>query len=229
MKGIDPLIKVKMACEKKLIDEGILKVISKRMKLIDEGILKIKEITDIDYPQFFVDPTLTIATSSIEYEQFSILYARTIPFCTNKNKIQIIIQLSAPLVMYGLKGTIKAVLAHEFLHYLDILKKIINFEIYSDSTCNTLFENQFTDDERLFNPFKVFRKDRYLLKTINKKFKNGFNDEKLNQKTIHFWIEKKLPIEKLLIENNYTKLPSTAIVNTEISDSIKERILRLSQ
>lgn len=225
METIDPLFKVKMAFDKKLIDKRVFDLISKRKKIADDGILKIKKLTDLDYPPYFIDPTLTIATSPLEYEQFSILYARTIPFSTNENKVKVFIQLSAPLLIYGLKGTIIAILAHEFLHYLEILKRIINVEIISDNINNSLFENEFTDNERLFNHSKIFKKDRYLLKTINMKFQNGFCDDNLNKKTIKFWIEKKLPVEKILIENNYTKIPFLAITNTNIDDSIKEKIM----
>ena len=70
-------------------------------------------------------------------------------------------------------------------------------EINSNTPNDTLFENIFTDNEKLFDHFRVFKKDRYLTKTITKKFENGFLDEKLNNKSIKLWIQKKLPIEKL--------------------------------
>ena len=37
---------------------------------------------------------------------------------------QVVIQISAPLIAYGLKGTIHAILAHEFLHFLELIRKI---------------------------------------------------------------------------------------------------------
>ena len=55
-------------------------------------------------------------------------------------------------------------------------------EINSNTPNDTLFENIFTDNEKLFDHFRVFKKDRYLTKTITKKFENGFLDEKLNNK-----------------------------------------------
>ena len=53
--------------------------------------------------------------NSNSYE-FGILFARTIPVWFEE-KFQVVIQISAPLVAYGLKGTIHAILAHEFLHF----------------------------------------------------------------------------------------------------------------
>jgi hypothetical protein len=227
MKKIDPLFKVKQAHQNKIIDEHIFKLILKRKSLIDDGISKVQHLTDIEYPQYFIEPSLLIATSPLEYEQFSIIYARTIPFCNQENKIQIFIQLFTPLVIYGLRGTIYSVIAHEFLHYLDILNKIINLEITSDTISVTLFETIFKDTEKLFDHRRVFKKDKYLTKSINKKFGNGFYDEKLNNKSIKLWIQKKYPIEKLLIENNHTNLSFLSMANTEIDEVIKQKILKL--
>jgi len=228
LKKIDPLFKVNLAYENKLIGEKIYNLILKRKTIIDDGINKIYRITNIEYPQYFIEPSLLIATSPLEYEQFSIIYARTIPICNRENKIEIFIQLFTPLVIYGLKGTIQSVIAHEFLHYLDILNKIINLEITSDTLHNTLFENIYKDNEKLFDHNKVFKRDRYLTKTISKKFENGFNDEKLNNKSLKLWIQKKLPIEKLPIEENYTKLSFSSMANTEIDEFTRKKISNLS-
>ncbi len=227
MKKIDPLFKVKLALEDKLIDDHIFNLISKRKTIVEDGINRIKKLTEIEFPQYFIEPSLLIATSPLEFEQFSIIYARTIPICNNENKIEIFIQLFAPLIIYGLRGTIHSVIAHEFLHYLDLLNKIINVDITSDTQNNTLFENIFSDNEKLFNYNRVFKKDKYLTKIISNKFEYGFNDERLNNKAIKSWIQKKLPIEKLPIENNYTKISFSSLVNTEIEEGIKKKIAKL--
>jgi hypothetical protein len=227
MKKIDPLFKVKIAYEKKIIDDKIFNLIIKRKALIEEGIYRIQRLTEIEYPQYFIEPSLLIATSPLEHEQFSIIYARTIPICNKDNEIEVFIQLFAPLVIYALKSTIHSVIAHEFLHYLDILNKIINLEITSNTSNDTLFENIFTDNEKLFNHARVFKKDKYLTKMITKKFENGFSDEKLNDKSVRLWIQKKMPIEKMPIESNYTKLPFLSLANTEIDEAVKKKISSL--
>ncbi len=227
MKKIDPLFKVKSAYDKKIIDDNIFNLILKRKTLIEDGIHRIQRLTEIEYPQYFIEPSLLIATSPLEYEQFSIIYARTIPICNKENEMEVFIQLFTPLVIYGLRGTIHSVIAHEFLHYLDILNKIINLEITSNIPNDTLFENIFTDNEKLFDHFRVFKKDKYLTKMITKKFENGFLDEKLNNKSIKLWIQKKLPIEKMPIESNYIKLPFLSLANTEIDEAIKKKISSL--
>lgn len=224
MNDIDPLALVKQYLLDKKIDERTYELIIDKMSVVEDGIKRIERKTSIDYPNYFIEPNLLVATSDIEYQQYSILYARTIPFCTTENRIKIVIQLSAPLVMYGLKGTIHAVLAHEFLHYLNILKNIINLEVTSDNISDTLYENSFSDNERTLDLTKVFRRDIYLQNVVNKKFVNGFNDSNLDKKAESFWIKKKLPIQKIMIGDNFIKLPFSALANTVVDDSLKNEI-----
>ena len=106
MKKIIPLFKVKSAYDKKIIDDNIFNLILKRKTLIEDGIHRIQRLTEIEYPQYFIEPSLLIATSPLEYEQFSIIYARTIPICNKENEMKVFIQLFTPLVIYGLRGTI---------------------------------------------------------------------------------------------------------------------------
>ena len=228
MNAFDPLVLIKKYLNEKRLDDRTYDLIIGRMNVIEEGIERIKRITSIDYPFYFVEPNLLVATSEIEYQQYSILYARTIPYCTPENKIRIFIQLSAPLIMYGLKGTIHAVLAHEFLHYLNILKNIINLDVSSDNISDTLYENSFTDNEKTLDLNKVFKGDTYLQKLVNKKFVNGFNDLKLDKKTELLWIKKNLPIQKIMIGDNFIKLPFSALANTIVEDSIKNEISKFS-
>src|SRR5919107_1010660 len=105
MKKIDPLFKVKLALEGKLINDQIFNLISKRKTIVEDGIIRIKRLTELEFPQYFIEPSLLIATSPLEFGQFSIIYARTIPICNIENKIEIFVQLFAPLIIYGLKGT----------------------------------------------------------------------------------------------------------------------------
>lgn len=227
MKKIDPLFKVKIAFDNKIIQDKTFNLILKRNTLVEDGIKRIQKLTHIEFPEYFIEPSLLIATSPLEFEQFSIMYARTIPICDNENKIKIFIQLFAPLIIYGLKGTIHSVIAHEFLHYLDLINKIMNLKITTDDVNNTLFENTYTDYEKTFDHNKVFKKDRYLTKCISKKFSEGFNDEQLNKKAVKLWIEKRFPIEKISIEKNYTKLSFLSMANTEIDENFRKKVSEL--
>ena len=102
-----------------------------------------------------MEPSLVLSSSDPNSYEYGILFARTIPIMFEE-KFQVVIQISAPLIAYGLKGTIHAILAHEFLHFLELLRKISKMELLSDEISGNLFENVYSDETRLFEPKVVF-------------------------------------------------------------------------
>ena len=182
---MDPLVRFRDAHSKGLIPDDVYDLTLKRFPLIVGGINKIEKASGIQYPVAYVEPSLVLSSSDSNSYQYGILFARTIPVMFEE-KFQVVIQISAPLVAYGLKGTIHAILAHEFLHFLELIRKISKMELLSDEISGNLFENVYSDETRLFEPRVVF-KDRMLLHHITKKFPSGFRDYKLEDKAIKFW------------------------------------------
>ena len=163
-----------------------------------------------------------MSSSSVNSFEYGVLFARTIPI-TTKNGLHIVIQISAPLVAYGLKGTIHAILAHEFLHYLELIRKISNMELVSDEVSANLFENVYADSERLFEPRAVFT-DKTLLSHITKKFPSGFRDYKLEDKVIKYWIEKNLPTTNITLDTNITKLSPDLFSKMKLAPNLISKI-----
>jgi len=126
-------------------------------------------------------------------------------------------------VAYGLKGTIHAILAHEFLHYLELMRKISNMELISDEISANLFENVYTDSERLFDSRAVFS-DKTLLSHITKKFPSGFRDYKLEDKISKYWIEKNLPTTNITLDTNVTKLSPDLISKIRLASNLISKI-----
>ncbi len=162
---------------------------------------------------------LSSATNSFDY---GILFARTIPIFSN-NSIQIIIQISAPLVAYGLKGTIHAILAHEFLHYLELTSRLSKMDIISDELSSNIFENIYSDNTRLIEPQTVFD-DKTLLQHITKRFPSGFRDYKLEDKALKFWIEKNLPTLKITLDTNTVKLNAESLAQMKINPLLVRKL-----
>ena len=159
--------------------------------------------------------------------QYGILFARTIPF-EYKNKIDVMIQISAPLIAYGLKGTVHAILAHEFLHYLELVSRMSNMEILSDQISGNLFENVFTDNTKLFKPQAVFT-DKTLISHITKRFPLGFHDYKLESKTEQLWIKKNLPVTNITLDSNTIKISSNSLSKVKIEHKLLQRLEQIKE
>ena len=171
---MNPLAKIEESFQKGVLPKKEYSLILKRFPLVVSGINRIEKASGVDFPMAYVEPSVIVSSSTPNSFEFGILFARTIPVVTKKS-IQIIIQISAPLIAYGLKGTIHAILAHEFLHYLELIRKISTMDLLSDEVSVNLFENVYTDSNRLFEPRAVFD-DNTLLSHITKKFPSGFRD-----------------------------------------------------
>ena len=219
---MDPLVKVNEALQNGILPEKEHSLIVKRFPIIVSGINRIEKASGVNFPIAYVEPSVTISSPNPSSFEFGILFARTIPVVTQQT-LQVVIQISAPLVAYGLKGTIHAILAHEFLHYLELIRKISKMELVSDEISSSLFENVYADGERLFEPRAVFN-DRTLLLHITKKFPSGFRDYKLEDKVIKHWIENDLPTTKITLDTNVTKLSADLISKMKLKPDLISKI-----
>jgi len=220
--SLDPLITVKAAFQKGSINKKLFELITKRFQIVTQGIDRIEKASGINFPIAYVEPSIIISPSSTNPNEYGILFARTIPLVFD-DKLQVVIQISAPLVAYGLKGSIHAILAHEFLHYLELINKISKMEILSDEISGNLFENIFSDETKLFEPKAVF-KDKTLLLHITKKFPFGFKDYKLEDKVLKFWIEKNLPTINMTLDSNMVKISAESLTKIKLEPDLIKKI-----
>ena len=219
---MDPLSKVHNAHKEGILSDKIHRLIRKRFSLVVEGINRIEKASGINFPVAYVEPSVIISQSTEGSYNYGILFARTIPIISN-DQVQVVIQISAPLVAFGLKGTIHAILAHEFLHYLDLLRRISKMEIVSDEVSGNLFESTYSDATRLLEPRAVFN-DKTLLLHITKKFPEGFRDYKLEEKVEKLWIGKQLPTTNITLDTNVVKLTAQSLAKTKLDPQLVSKL-----
>ena len=218
---MNQLQKVIQSFENGILPQSIYELIQKRFQLVIDGIDRIEKASSIKFPIYYVDPSI-IVTGNTNSLDVVILYARTIPLIVNDN-VQVVIQVSAPLVAYGLKGTIHAILAHEFLHYLELVTRLSNTELLSDEISSNLFENVYSDNTRLLEPRSVFN-DLTLISHITKRFPSGFRDYKLEDKVLKFWIQSKLPVSKISLDTNTIKLDAGKLSNIKFDELMLQQL-----
>jgi hypothetical protein len=224
---LNPLSRVNEAHKNGILPDKVHSLILERFEVALSGIDRIEKASGINFPLAYVEPSIIISQPHPGSFDYGILFARTIPIVTN-DKVEIIIQITAPLVAYGLKGTIHAILAHEFLHYLELIKRISKMEMVSDEISSNLFENTYADSTRLFEPRAVFD-DKMLLSHITKKFPEGFRDYKLEDKVLKYWIQKKLPTINIALDTNIIKIPAGVLAKTKIDPVLINKLDEIEQ
>ncbi|MEP0826169.1 MAG: hypothetical protein HRF40_11850 [Nitrososphaera sp.] len=224
MSNFDPLYKVHDAFKSGQIQKKIYDLVVERFPLVLEGIKRVEEASGLKYPYYYVEPSLVVSTSAVEFTQMGILFARTIPVVGDDNLLRVVVQITAPLIAHGLKGTIHAILAHEFMHYLELVSRIVKMKVISDEVSGTLFEGTYADSSRLLDERAVFKSDPTLIRHITARFPEGFRDIKLEDKVIKMWMNKGLPTTKVPIDANVIKIPIEAMARLQVEQVVKDKI-----
>ena len=210
-----------------LLPDKVHSLIVDRFRVTLAGIDRIEKASGINFPLAYIEPSIVTSHPNTGSFDYGILFARTMPVISN-NTLEIIIQITAPLVAFGLKGTIHAILAHEFLHYLELVRRVSKMDMVSDEISSNLFESVYSDSTRLFEPRAVFN-DKTLLLHITKKFPEGFRDYKLEDKVLKLWIQKKLPTINIALDTNIIKIPVDVLANTKIDPILLQKIERVEE
>jgi hypothetical protein len=170
---------------------------------------------------------LPVTSTGVELGQMGVLFARVIP-ATVKGNLSIFVQFTAALVVFGSKGTIEAVAAHEFTHYIDLVRRLSSARLLSDERSSTLFESAYADSERVF-PAKLIFSDKTLVSLVNRKFKDGLMDERLNRQVEEKWISKNLPMRKVAPEENVVRVGVGSIFGADFDARVLGRIAELEK
>jgi hypothetical protein len=220
----DPFVVVdKSAAQGKLKPAIAAKVKERGNKYLLGAVARVEKATGLRYPPYYVEPALPLALTSLEYGSMGAFFARVIP-TVFEDKLSIIVQFTAPLVLFGGKGTIEAVAAHEFTHYVDLVRRLSDKAILSDERVSTLFEAGYADEERVVSPSKVFAKDKALAGLVGKKFTPNLTDPKLDEKVSRDWIGKGLPARRVTTEENNVRLNMNMVAKMRFDPTLLERI-----
>ncbi len=200
-----------------------MKSLGLRMKNVSEGVQVVESATGLSYPPYYIEPSLRLVTDAGHgAEGVGVLYARTLPVELN-SQIQILVELTAPLVLFASKTTLKLVLAHEFLHYVELVKNFTTFNLTSEMTASTIFEELFVDSTRAVDPNLVFKNKRFARNLI-KKTAGGLDDPKLNEKCRLKWIEKGMPVFKIPVGSNQVKISAGSVLSSNFDPKVIELV-----
>jgi len=218
---LDPLARVREAAAAGSIPKDVAGLVGSRFGLAVSGIDRIERASGMAYPVAYVEPSIVLASGAGAHA-YGILYARTVPLVVDR-ALRVVIQVCAPLVAYGLKGTIHAILAHEFLHYLELVRRLSTMDIVSDEVSASLFEGAYADSARLVDARAAFQ-DRTLVSHITRRFPEGFVDERLEKKVTSLWIARGLPVTRVSLDSNTLRVPAEAISGVRFDPAILARV-----
>ncbi|MGD0319448.1 MAG: hypothetical protein ABSB56_07120 [Nitrososphaerales archaeon] len=215
---MDPLILLDQAVAQEKIPRALAKKVRLRMDVVRQSVDRVEKASGLRYPQYYIEPILPVSKGGGEYGQMGVFFARVIPMTTT-GSLTILIQFTAALVAYGTKGTLDAVAAHEFTHYVELVRKLARKDIVSDEVATSLYEASFADSERTV-PAKLLFSDKALVGLITRKFKPELSDPALNKKVSELWIARDLPIRWVGPEANRVNLEMSVIAGAKFDPAV---------
>jgi len=222
---MDPLILLDQAVAQEKIPRALAKKVRLRMGILQGAVERVEKASDLRYPPYYIEPVLPVSKGGGNYGQMGVLFARVIP-TTVTGSLVILVQFTAALVAFGTKGVIEAVAAHEFTHYVDLVRKLGTTNVTSDEQATTLYEASFADAERTVPP-KLLFSERALVTLLTRKFKDGLQDQALNKKVGDSWIAKDLPIRWVGPEENVVRLAMGVVVGSRLDPAVLSRVAEI--
>ena len=198
-----------------------------RTKYLQGAVARVERASGIRYPPYYVEPVLPLAKTPAEYGQLGVLFARVIP-TTATGKLAILVQFTAALVAFGTKSAMEAVAAHEFVHYVDLVRRLSSTDVLSDERLGTLYESSFADSDRLV-PARLVFTEKSLVGLVTRKFKAGFTDTALNKKVSENWIGKQLPMRWVDPQENAIRLGMDAVSSARFDPAVLARVAEIQQ
>ena len=224
---MDPLILLDQAVAQEKLPRTMAKKVRLKMKVLQGAVHRVESASGLKYPPYYVEPVLPVSRTGTEYGQMGVLFARVIPHTATGNLV-ILVQFTAALVAFGTKGTIEAVAAHEFTHYVELVRKLSTKDVVSDEVATTLYEASYADAERTV-PAKLIFSEKPLVSLITRKFKNDLADPALNKKVGDSWISKDLPIRWVGPEENRLKVPMGMVAGTKFDPAVLAKIAEIRE
>ncbi|MDG6924152.1 MAG: hypothetical protein JRN67_12785 [Nitrososphaerota archaeon] len=207
------------------LDKRTKKAVEGKLKNLQACVTDVEKLSGLKYPRYYIEPVLAVAESNDNVGGLGVLYARTIPVEV-LGRVEILVEVTAPLLLYATKGILRLVLAHEFLHYLELVRNFMKLDVVSNMTSSSLYEERHTDYSRALNPSHVFSNKR-LVSNLKKQTSIGLEDEKLNEKCKARWIERGLPMTKVALAMNQSRISISAIMQSQFDPDAMALITKI--
>jgi len=223
--SIEPLHALQAAAREGRLPAVVVRRIVERIPRLRAAVERVERASGVSYPPYRIEPSITVAIGADM--GISLLYCRTVPM-PHEHGLSIFVEISAPFLLYANKGTLHAVLAHEFLHYLELVRRFSSFRLDSLPPAGTAFEAPYMDLSAILPGHKVLS-DRALVRLMARKFRPYLIDESLARKVWAHWIEKGYPVKRIHMSENNLRIPIASVLRATFDQKVLNLLSRISR
>ncbi len=211
------------------ISNDIIKSVYERLPCLEKAINDVEVASAIKYPPIYVDPLLKIISYPASEYSNGVIYAlsniRQFGEC-----YKLCVDLSLPFLLYAPEETLRACVAHEFLHYVFISIAIGNKQLMSLSSEGVdVPEAHIIFDETHTVKAEDWLNSRELQEIVHKVFSPVVKNHELEMSIKDRWIKLGLPLVQISADENKVKIPILEIDRIPLDINILEKARRISQ
>jgi hypothetical protein len=214
---------VNEAHEKGRIGDEVLKSFYEKLPNLERAVTAVEDASGLSYPLIVFDPSLTLIKYPSSTFSGTVIYASTQVRKLN-GAYQLCVEISLPFLLYAKEGTLKACVAHEFLHYVFTTIALGNkaFTVLSGERLDTPEVHVAFDDTHIVAP-EEWLNNNELVDLIKATFNPVISDKELEAEIKSNWIDKSLPVRQMSGEESKTSIPMLEVPKIPLDGNIIER------
>lgn len=205
------------------ISDEVLKSFYEKLPNLEEAITVVEDASGLNYPLIVFDPSLILIKYPSSTFSGTVIYASTQIRKLN-DTYQLCVEISLPFLLYVKESTLKACVAHEFLHYVFTTIALSNktFMALSGERLDTPEIHVAFDDTHIVAPEKWLN-NKELVDLIKATFKPVIADKELEMKIKSNWIDKSMPIRQMSGGESKTSIPILEVPKIPLDGNIIQR------
>ncbi len=205
---------------KRMATTGFTKIFD-LIKIIDE----ISEISGIHYPPVIILPEARMVE---DVNGVTAVVFATLNYRRFGDRVTPVVETYLPLLLYGNKQVLKAIFAHELLHYIYIAIKylreesLVNLNVYTSSLSTVVF----VDEVYQIRPEFVFSNSPSYVRMLNNMDKI-LRQHKLAYLIKKNWIDREKPTKKFSSKEFRKRMSSGDLARMYFPDDVLDKVREL--
>jgi hypothetical protein len=211
------------AHERGRISDEVLKSFYEKLPSLEKAITAVEDASGLSYPLIVFDPSLILIEYPSSTFSGTVIYASTQIRKLN-DTYQLCVEISLPFLLYVKESTLKACVAHEFLHYVFTTIALSNkaFMVLSGERLDTPEVHVAFDDTHIVAP-EEWLDNKELVDLIKATFKPVIADKELEMKIKSNWVDKSMPVRQMSGGESKTSIPILEVPKIPLDGNIIQR------
>ena len=193
--------------EKGKLNDEMLRSFYESLPGLEKAVKEVEQVSKIQYPPIVFDPTLNVVRFPAATFSSAVIYASTRVNMIGET-YHLCVTVSLPFLLYSKPDTLRACLAHEFLHYvyLTIALESRSFMNLSSQRLDSPEVYIAFDETHVVKP-EEWLNDSVLVDLVKNTFTPIISDKDLETAIRERWMDKGLPVKFITGDDSRVNIP----------------------